>query len=729
MLRCSSRQALGLLSTAAFLLLSACGGNNTAHQVNPPPTAAFPVPQSTSPMAAPVAATTISFPGKRENYLITKISNGYIVTDITGNGSSTTYSNISAIQFADYRVNLGIADQAKSMNVGDVSGLIELYLAFLNRVPDADGLSYWMDRLSAGAPIEQIGESFYAAAVQQPLQTGYFADMSHADFIRNVYLRVLSRTGNTAPNADEIAYWSQQLDAGQSKTAIVKTILQAAHEYAADPNWAWVSSLLDNKINVAYLFAVQQGLNLNAADPVNQSTAILAAVTSNDVSKAIGLIGIQGLTLYSELSGSSGSLANQCAPDAQKSWVRSHLDDVYLWYKEIIDTSPALYSTAADYFSSLLVRSKDRFSFTSIQSGIDDYFQSGLDVSYGYTLMRQGSQLRVVYVQPNSPADQAQLKRGATITAIDNTSLATPANATQYSALYPTQMESHLFDIRNPGSQQIRQIRMTASRVVRSPVLQNTVLSSGGKKIGYLVFTDHIATAEAPLFAAFQQFQQTGIDELVLDLRYNGGGYLYIANELAAMIGGEKVSNQIFEQLQFNDKHPEKTNSNIDYFYDTDSRNVRLPQLNLPRVFVLTGANTCSASESVINSLSPWMDVILIGGQTCGKPYGFIQQNNCSTAYFAIQFSGVNAVGKADYVNGFTPRCQVADDLEHELGNLNESRLSAALSYARTGSCPAAVFNPPPSATPDMPAERDPHPWRNIRLMKSTAVPGTAERK
>ena len=269
---------------------------------------------------------------------------------------------------------------------------------------------------------------------------------------------------------------------------------------------------------------------------------------------------------------------------------------------------------------------------------------------------------------------------------------------------------------------------MTASTVVRSPVLQNTVLSSGGKKIGYLVFTDHIATAEAPLVAAFKQFQQNGIDELVLDLRYNGGGYLYIANELAAMIGGKKVSNQIFEQLQFNDKHPEKTNSNVDYFYDTDYNNTPLPQLNLPRVFVLIGANTCSASESVINSLSPWMEVILIGGQTCGKPYGFIQQNNCSTAYFAIQFSGVNAIGKADYINGFTPRCQVADDLEHELGNQSESRLSAALAYARTGSCPAQAFSALPAATTPLsvpaetPAEHDPYPWRNIRLMKSSPM-------
>ncbi|MGL1386169.1 S41 family peptidase, partial [Vibrio parahaemolyticus] len=77
-------------------------------------------------------------------------------------------------------------------------------------------------------------------------------------------------------------------------------------------------------------------------------------------------------------------------------------------------------------------------------------------------------------------------------------------------------------------------------------------------------------------------FQQAGINDLVLDMRYNGGGYLYIANELAAMIGGSKVNNKIFEQLQFNDKHSDLNAQNVDYFYNTDTNNNPLPQLNLP---------------------------------------------------------------------------------------------------------------------------------------------------
>ncbi len=112
------------------------------------------------------------------------------------------------------------------------------------------------------------------------------------------------------------------------------------------------------------------------------------------------------------------------------------------------------------------------------------------------------------------------------------------------------------------------------------------------------------------------------------------------------------------------------------YFANQSTQLISLPQLNLPRVFVLTTGSSCSATESIINSLSPFMQVITIGGTTCGKPYGFIQQDNCDTSYFAIQFDGVNAAGTGSYTNGFAPACSVADDLDHALGDRSERLLA-----------------------------------------------------
>jgi hypothetical protein len=200
----------------------------------------------------------------------------------------------------------------------------------------------------------------------------------------------------------------------------------------------------------------------------------------------------------------------------------------------------------------------------------------------------------------------------------------------------------------------------------------------------------------------------------VLDIRYNGGGFLFIASQLAYMIGGPvQTAGLAFETLQFNDKHPVSdpvTGQPIEPipFYDTTLIGDLLPVLDLPirRVFVLTGPGTCSASESIINSLRGVdVEVIQIGSTTCGKPYGFYPTDNCGTTYFTIQFRGVNAKDFGDFGDGFSPEntdpsgivgtvvpgCSVGDDFSSQLGNPAEARFAAAMQYRDTGICPAAA--------------------------------------
>ena len=102
-------------------------------------------------------------------------------------------------------------------------------------------------------------------------------------------------------------------------------------------------------------------------------------------------------------------------------------------------------------------------------------------------------------------------------------------------------MHKTILEVKDNGASSSRTVELTASEIINYPVLQNSVITTpSNRKLGYLVFTDHIATAEAPLISTFQQFKQAQIDDLVIDLRYNGGGYLYIANEVASMIGGTR---------------------------------------------------------------------------------------------------------------------------------------------------------------------------------------------
>jgi hypothetical protein len=185
--------------------------------------------------------------------------------------------------------------------------------------------------------------------------------------------------------------------------------------------------------------------------------------------------------------------------------------------------------------------------------------------------------------------------------------------------------------------------------------------------------------------------------------------------------GAGPTAGRIFEDISFNDKHP-ATNPVTGQpltptpFHTTTlgfsgPAGQTLPTLNMFRVYVLSGPNTCSASESIMNSLRGVdVEVIQIGSTTCGKPYGFFPTGNCGTTYFTIQFKGENDKGFGDYSDGFSPAnstgvvgevvpgCSVADDFTHALGDPDEGRLAAALLYRDSLTCPSATGFTPPGA-------------------------------
>lgn len=380
------------------------------------------------------------------------------------------------------------------------------------------------------------------------------------------------------------------------------------------------------------------------------------------------------------------------SPEEQKSWTRAHLADIYLWNTEIVDVNPAYYPLAPDYFDALLVRSRDRFSFSMPAAAAYSQMQEGQETGFGVRWGRSASgKIFACYVDPNSPAAPF-ISRGSEITAINGRTVAGMPTDTLFDLLYPEE-EGVTTDmiVRPPGMIVTQAVTLHAAPFMTTTVAPPVLIPlPGGGKAGYLLFNDHILTAEEQLVSAMTSFRQQGVSEVVLDLRYNGGGYLFIAKELASMLGGATVEGEVFEKLIFNNNHPEKTNDrdNTLHFSPEDRFGAPLPQLGLQRLFVLTGPSTCSASESIINGLAPFMPVVRIGSTTCGKPYGFRQTNFAEQAYFAIQFEGVNADGRDDYLDGFAPTCQVVDDLTSPLGDVREARLAAALYYMNNNACP-----------------------------------------
>ena len=415
----------------------------------------------------------------------------------------------------------------------------------------------------------------------------------------------------------------------------------------------------------------------------------------------------------------------------QNNWLRSWTNELYLWYREVPDLDPSQYATPA-YFDLLKTSAlsgsgaaKDRFHFTYSTPQWLALSQSGEEVGYGvqWALVSTTPPRRAViaYVEPNVPAAtaNANLSRGVEIVTVDGFDLATVNTSAGVDALnagmFPsTAGESHTFVVRELNGS-TRSVTLQAAVITSTPVTSR-VLSTPSGPVGYMLFNDHIGTAEAGLYNHIISLRNAGITDLVLDIRYNGGGYLDIASELAYMIAGTvPTAGRTFERLQFSDKHPVTnpvTGSSIQptpFYTRTQGfssglpANTSLPTLNLPRVFVLTGSNTCSASESVINGLRGVdVQVIQIGSTTCGKPYGFYPKDNCNTTYFSIQFRGVNAKNFGEYTDGFTPSpspnagallpgCAVGDDFTQPLGDAAENRLQVALAYRDTGQCIAAA--------------------------------------
>ena len=432
----------------------------------------------------------------------------------------------------------------------------------------------------------------------------------------------------------------------------------------------------------------------------------------------------------------AGSLAQELF------WLRSWTNQTYLWNTEVLDQNPAAFADRIAYFNVLKTNAitpsgkpKDRFHFTYPTAAWESLSQSGVAPGYGMTfsiLARTPPRdIVVAYTQPGSPAAiaPANLARGAKILTVDGVDLVNANDQaginTLNSGLSPkTAGESHTFSILDPGATSARTVTLVSGNITETPVQSvQSITTAAGDTVGYMLFNDHIATAESELVAAFTQLKNAGVHDLILDIRYNGGGYLDIASEVAYMIAGPtKTSGQTFELQQFNSKHPtvnpvtQATITPTGFHTTTQGFSLTagqaLPTLNLSRVFLLTTGSTCSASESIINSLQGVnVQVIQIGSTTCGKPYGFYPADNCGVTYFSIEFQGINAQGFGNYPNGFTPMntvamqgalvpgCSVADDFAHPLGDPAEGLLASALSYAANGVCPV-----PPSGTQPVPS-------------------------
>lgn len=259
----------------------------------------------------------------------------------------------------------------------------------------------------------------------------------------------------------------------------------------------------------------------------------------------------------------------------EKMFLRSWTNELYLWYNEVPDINPASIAAVTDYFDALVTpqttpsgNAKDRFHFFLDTDEWIALSQSGQSIGYGAEMILFGDgrpprRAVVAFVEPGTPASNAGVIRGMEILTINGVDFVNDGTQAGVNILAngfsPTSAgQIFTFGFQPPGGGATVNVQLTSANITHTPVLDTKAFDQAGVKFGYILFNDHIATAEAQLIASVNALKAANVQELILDIRYNGGGFLDLANELAFMIAGPaKTTGMIFERLVFNNKNPD----------------------------------------------------------------------------------------------------------------------------------------------------------------------------
>jgi len=372
---------------------------------------------------------------------------------------------------------------------------------------------------------------------------------------------------------------------------------------------------------------------------------------------------------------------------AINTWLYEVMNDAYFWYNKMPAESTLNHTVnPTDFFEMLVYQrpSIDRFSMvTDDIDALENEF-NGISKVFGISYLLSSIDntdtnigMFLNLVVKGSPAEAAGLKRGDIILKVNGTQL----TKTNYATLLAGG-ETVNFTLGTLNGTTISAsnttISVTKAEVSENPVAFSTVIdkSAYGKKIGYLVYTQFVPGTAAnatkyddELRQVFANFKSKGVNELVLDLRFNSGGYISSAETLASLIGKNISSSKIFYKEQWNDKYitywqKSKGANALNYNFASEANNIGAI---LNRVFVLTSNGTASASELVINGLKPYMDVITIGEHTAGKNlFGSLvndDQNRWKWGVYMMLGQTANANNESNYgtVNGITPTYIVSD--------------------------------------------------------------------
>jgi C-terminal processing protease CtpA/Prc len=394
-----------------------------------------------------------------------------------------------------------------------------------------------------------------------------------------------------------------------------------------------------------------------------------------------------------------------CSLAARKQWVLGQLNEWYL-FPDLLASSidPNAYTNLDDYVDALVAparaQQKDRF-FTYVTSikEEDAYYSQGSSGGFGFRLgYTTNGEFYVTEAYEGAPALAAGIDRGTQIIGIGTSN----SNLRTVASIYASGGADAVGEALGPdtaGTTRVLQVRQLDSTVITVSVTKRDfdlapvssrygakIINDGGRKVGYVNLRTFVTTADQQLRDAFAMFKDQGVTEVIVDMRYNGGGLLSVAEGLSNLLNAQRTG-QVQSYTTFREsKSSENETTNF----------ISLPQaIAATKVaFIGTGA-TASASELVINAQKPYLgaNAALIGDNTYGKPVGQIALDltACDDRLRAIALRLENAAHEGDYYTGLASRlpatCQASDDIGYQLGDPREDSIKVALDFLAGRSC------------------------------------------
>ncbi|KIG16994.1 Carboxyl-terminal protease [Enhygromyxa salina] len=385
----------------------------------------------------------------------------------------------------------------------------------------------------------------------------------------------------------------------------------------------------------------------------------------------------------------------ECDVASQNQFVLDVMHEFYLWNEDLpADIDISAYESPESMVSDLR-QGVDRWTRVSDKSTSDALFMQGKFVGLGYKTQRgEDDEVRISFVSDNSPASAVNIMRGDVIRGVNGYTAEELDADNSWSSVYgPNDPGIDVtLDVEHLATGEIETVTITKAwiDIVSIPVA-SIVTSPDGAKVGYYIMDKFVETTKDELESAYSMFKDNGISTVVIDMRYNGGGLISVAERQLNLTLGADHNGDVAYTFKYNNNYTEENQST--------KIGKRSNSIGADNIVVLTSSRTLSASELVINAMFPYANVTLVGGPTGGKPVGSKSFEFCEKLLFPITFRLTNAVGDTDYFDGLAADCYAEDDLFHQLGDPKEGMLAAALGFLDdSGSC-----DPQPQPAPGIP--------------------------